>query len=118
VNRRHVAAAQGAFYAATGVWAVVGRRSFERITGFKFEGWLLKTVGLLVTASGAAMLEAARHDRVTPEIRLLAEASAVSLAAVDVVYVARRRISPVYLLDAIAEAGLVAAWHAVPDDPV
>ena len=111
LTRRRLAAAQGTFYVATGVWSIVGRRSFQRVTGFKFEGWLLKTVGALVTASGAAMIEAARHDRVTPEIRLLAEGSAASLAAIDVVYVARRRIRPVYLLDAVVEAALVAAWH-------
>lgn len=115
-NSRHVAAVQGAFYAATGVWAVAAPRSFQRVTGFKFETWLLDTVGALVTASGAAMVEAARNDRVTPEIRLVAEVSAASLAIVDVVYVARRRIHPVYLLDAVAEAGFVAGWHLASRD--
>jgi hypothetical protein len=33
--------------------------------------------------------------------------------AIDCYYVARRRISPVYLLDAVAEAGIVAAWIAL-----
>lgn len=41
--------------------------------------------------------------------------SAAGLSLIDLVFVARRRISPVYLLDAAAEAALVAAW-AVADD--
>ena len=37
-------------------------------------------------------------------------ATAGGLAAVDLVFVGRRRISSVYLLDAAAEAALIAAW--------
>ena len=33
-----------------------------------------------------------------------------ALATIDTVYVAKRRISPVYLLDAVAEIALVAGW--------
>ena len=29
----------------------------------------------------------------------------ISLSAIDVIYVAKRRVSPVYLLDAVAEIG-------------
>ena len=36
--------------------------------------------------------------------------SALGLLAIDVWYTATRRISPIYLLDAAAEAALVAAW--------
>jgi hypothetical protein len=31
---------------------------------------------------------------------------------IDVSFVAKRRISPIYLLDAAAEAALVAGWYA------
>jgi hypothetical protein len=41
---------------------------------------------------------------------LVAAGGAAALAAIDTVYVAKRRISPVYLLDAVAEIGLVAGW--------
>ena len=41
---------------------------------------------------------------------LVAAGSAAALAAIDTVYVAKRRISPVYLLDAVAEIALVAGW--------
>ena len=44
---------------------------------------------------------------------LLAISSAAGLAVIDVVYVKKRTISPLYLLDAAAEAVLIAAWLAV-----
>jgi hypothetical protein len=40
----------------------------------------------------------------------LAPGNAVALTAVDVVYVAKRRIRPVYLLDAVLEIALLAGW--------
>ena len=111
-----VAATQGAFYTATGVWPIVGLRSFEAVTGPKPEGWLVKTVGGLIGVAGAAMTSAALRKRVTPEIAMLGAGCAAVLAAIDVVYVARRRISPVYLLDAVAEGVLMAGWASAASE--
>jgi len=154
--------AQGAYYALTGAWALLHLRSFMWATGHKVDPWLVRTVGVLVTAIGAAlMLEGLRERRRTTHERALASpvpehlrtgsssadaaprpqrvsppappraterissapppqlddplvalavASAAGLAAIDLVYVARRRIRPIYLLDAVAQAGLAAAW--------
>ena len=41
---------------------------------------------------------------------LLAAGSAAALGAVDVIYVAKRVIPPIYLADAVPEAILVALW--------
>ena len=41
---------------------------------------------------------------------LLGAGSALSLAGIDLVYVKRRRISRIYLLDAVGELTLVGAW--------
>lgn len=105
-----LALVQGAFYLASGLWPIVHLPSFEAVTGPKAEGWLVKTTGALIAVAGTAMLMAGRHRRVMPEIRLLAAGSAAALAAADVIYVAKRRIPPVYLLDAATELALVAAW--------
>ena len=105
-----VAVTQGAFYTATGVWPIAHLGSFEAVTGPKPEGWLVKTVGGLIGVAGAALASAGLRRRVTPEIALLGAGCAAVLAAIDVVYVARRRISPVYLLDAVAEGVLIAGW--------
>jgi hypothetical protein len=105
-----LAVAQGAYDVVTGVWPIVHLRSFEAITGPKLEGWLVKTVGALIAVVGGTLLSAGLRRRVSPEVMLLAAGSAAALGAVDVVYASRRRISPVYLLDAFAEGVLVAGW--------
>jgi hypothetical protein len=101
---------QGVFYAATGLWALVDLDSFMAVTGPKTDRWLVKTVGILVTVIGAVLLFAWRRRAVPVEVALLAVASALSLAAIDVIYVANGTISRIYLLDAAAEVGLALAW--------
>jgi hypothetical protein len=101
---------QAIFYVATGVWPFVSIRSFEAVTGPKVDRWLVKTVGALVAVIGCALALASRRRQLAPEIVLVAAGSAAALATIDTVYVAKRRISPVYLLDAVAEIGLVAGW--------
>jgi hypothetical protein len=108
--REWLAVGQGVYYAVTGAWPLVSMGSFERVTGAKREHWLVKTVGLLLVAVGGSLALAGARRRVTPETALLAAGCATALGAVDTVYAARRRISPVYLLDAVGEAALTAAW--------
>lgn len=102
-----------AYFVIGGVWSVVGRRSFETISGGKTDYWLVRTVGGLLTAVGAVIGVAGINRRVTPEIRWLAISTSVVLAIIDVVYVSKRRISPVYLLDAVANLGLIGGWLAM-----
>ena len=90
----------------------VSRRAFEAVTGPKTEWWLVETVGAIVTTVGAALLSGARSGRITPELRGLAAGCAFGLAAVDTVYVARRRIAPTYLLDAAAQIAALTALAA------
>jgi hypothetical protein len=110
-GERHVAALHAAYYLGTGLWPLLHRPSFERVTGAKVDFWLVQTVGVTVAAIGMGLAQAASRPRpLSPELRTVAVASAAGLAIVDVYFVARRRISPVYLFDAAAEAALIAAW--------
>jgi hypothetical protein len=101
---------QAGVFGLGGMWSVVHRRSFEAVTGPKVDYWLVRTVGLLLTAVAAVLWRAADHDRLTPEVRLLGASTAAALLAVDVRYVAKRRIRRVYLLDGLAQAGILAGW--------
>lgn len=103
---------QAAYYVATGLWPFVHLPSFIAVTGPKREVWLVKTVGALVTVIGSVLGCAAARDRVTPELEALSAGSAAALGAIDVWYVARRRIAPTYLEDAAAEAGVIAGLAA------
>lgn len=85
-------------------------RTFEAVTGPKTDRWLVKTVGVLVAIIGGVLVAGGRKRRVPSEVTALAAASALGLAGIDVNYAARGRISRVYLLDAVLELALVAAW--------
>ena len=108
-DARPVLVAQGAYYAATGLLPFASRRAFEAVTGPKREWWLVQTVGLLVTVVGGALVSGAVRRRTSPELLAVAGGSAASLAAIDVVYVARGRIAPSYLADAAVQLGLLGA---------
>jgi hypothetical protein len=105
-----VAAVQGLYYLATGVWPLVHVESFMAVTGPKTDLWLVYTVGVLVGVVGVVLLVAARAGRVTPEVMLLAVGAALGLTGIDVIFVARGAIAPIYLADAAAELVLVAWW--------
>jgi hypothetical protein len=105
-----VALAQAAMYILTGLWPLVSIGTFQKVTGPKCDIWLVKTVGVLVTVIGAVIGVAGARRNVTPETPLLGVGSALGLAGIDIVYVAKGRIRPIYLLDALAELLLVGAW--------
>ena len=104
-----IASVQGGYFLATGLWPLLSRRTFEQVTGPKVDFWLAQTVGVLVACMGGLVVADLRN-RATPELRALGAGSAAGLALIDVVYVLRRRISPVYLADAGIEAALFARW--------
>jgi hypothetical protein len=107
---RAVCFVQGLYFAGTGAWPLVHLKSFMDITGFKVDQWLVKTVGVLILVVGLVLLSAARSRRISPEILGLAVGCALGLTAIDVYYVLADRIRDVYLLDALAEGGLIIAW--------
>jgi hypothetical protein len=106
----NLALGQSAFYLATGIWPLLSMNTFEKVTGPKTDKWLVKTVSMMINVVGVVLAVAGTRRKIAPEIPLLAAGSALSLAAVDVVYVSKKRISKVYLLDAVAELLIVALW--------
>ena len=99
------------------MWPLAHRRSFEWVTGRKTDFWLAQAVGATVAAIGLGLAQAAsRRQPIAPELRTIGVASAVGLTLIDVIFVARRRISPVYLLDAAAETALVLGWAVADSD--
>ena len=112
LTRRGVLLGQGGYYVATGVLPFVSRRAFEAATGPKREWWLVQTVGALVTVIGGALIAGAGRRRESPELVGTAAGAAAALAAIDVVYVAKRRISPTYLADAAIQAAVLGGLAA------
>jgi hypothetical protein len=96
------------YYCVTGVWPIVHLRSFYAVTGRKSEGWLVQTFGALICGIGAVLLgNPPREGRRIQES--VAAAAGGALIASEVAFVARRRISPIYLADAALETLLLLA---------
>lgn len=110
VSLQDLPLAQGLFYLITGLWPLFSPRIFQKVTGPKVDFWLVNTVGLLIAVVGAVLGLAWKNHRVTPETTLLGAGSAASLGAIEIYYGLKRRIRPVYLLDAVVEAVLVLLW--------
>jgi hypothetical protein len=105
--------AQAGYDVASGLWPIVSPRTFQAVTGRKTDVWLVQTIGALIGVVGTTLAVAAKDGRQdTATVRTLALGSALSLAAVDVCFVARRHIPPIYLADGGIELGLVAGWLA------
>ena len=110
---------QGLYYLVTGVWPLVSIRSFVWVTGPKTDNlksgleidhWLVMTAGVLITAIGLGIVVAAARRRASAEIITVAVGAAVGLTAIDVIYTWRGMIGPVYLVDAVLQILLIAAW--------
>ncbi len=110
---------QGLYYFVTGVWPLVSIETFQMVTGRKTDHlvtgreadhWLVMTVGVLITCIALALLIAAWRRHCSPEVAILAVTSALGLTCIDVIYVARQVILPIYLADAALEVLIIAAW--------
>jgi hypothetical protein len=110
---------QGSYFFLTGIWPIVHLRSFLWVTGPKTDHlvtgreedhWLLMTVSVLIVSVGLTLLVSAYRRSVSAEIATLAIAASLGLTAIDVIYVARQVIWPIYLLDAVIEVILISAW--------
>src|SRR5262245_20682519 len=82
----------------TGIWPLISIESFQAVTGPKTDHLMTgrEADHWLVMTAGLAMLVAAWRGRVSAEIVTLAVGMAVGLTAIDVIYVRREVVSPVY----------------------
>ncbi|MGZ5281718.1 MAG: hypothetical protein ACXWEY_05500, partial [Bacteroidia bacterium] len=105
-----VAWLQGIYYFVTGIWPLIQMESFVWLTGPKTDYWLVRMVALLIVSISLALLSAAYHKRVSPEIKILAVASIISFCIIDFYYAWVDSISGIYVLDGIAEIGFLLSW--------
>ena len=107
--RWRLLAFQSGYYGVAGIWPILHLRSFEVITGPKVDDWLVHMVGLLAAAIGLVLGAATLRNRVrSPDVVLLAIASAAAFASIDIWYGVTGRISSIYLADACMQIGLIA----------
>lgn len=107
-----MALTQRPYYLVSGAWSVVHIDSFQRVTGRKADLWLVKTVGLLLVAIGGGLILAGVGRGFVPGLVFIAMASAAALLVIELVYVLKRVIGPIYLADALVELGFLIWWAA------
>jgi hypothetical protein len=114
-----VVGAQGIYFFVFGAWPIIDIHSFQAVTGPKTDHlatgnendhWLVLTVGALITVIGATLLIAAYFRHYSLEIAFLAGTSAIALATIEVIYVYRKVIAPIYLADAAIELLFCLFW--------
>src|SRR4030042_4958162 len=108
---------QGLYYFITGLWALLSMRTFEKVTGPQTDRWLVQTIGLMLVVIGLALITSGIRKTITPEMVILGVGTAGVLLGIDVFYVSIKKISRIYLLDAVAELLLIAGWIAIYVSP-
>lgn len=110
VDQHLVLRTQGAFNLVNGLWPLLHLRSFEAVFGRKTDHWLVRTVAGLLLVVGVTQLRSGTDAASIRTARRIGLGTSIVLGSIDVLYAPRRRISRLYLLDALAEGALVAAW--------
>lgn len=114
MNPMLVARAQGAFNAACGTWALLGLSSFERYFGpqrpRQEQDWLVRTVSGLLVSCGWSQIRALPTAEGMAQARRLGLGTALTLFAIDLVYVPAGKVRRSHALDAAIEAGWLVAW--------
>ena len=89
---------------------VTGEKTDNLPSGLDADHWLLMTVSLLITSIAMTLLVAACRRTQAIEIGVLGLGAALGLTAIDIIYVVRQVILPIYLLDAILELPIILSW--------
>ena len=108
-----LALAQGLFNVVGGAWPVVSLRSFEWVYGKKKDVFLQKTVGGLLLSIGLMQLTGRESEQELAVARRLGIATALTLLAVDLIYIPKGEMRKTYIQDALCEIGWIAAWAKV-----
>lgn len=108
-NPASLARAHGVFNVIAGAWPLTSIKSFEWIFGPKVDRWLEYTVSGLLLSNGVAQITAAEADELQTA-RRIGYGTAITLLAVDLVFVARGRLRWTYLIDAVFEIAWITAW--------
>src|SRR5262249_50298275 len=93
-----------------GLWSVLGYGFHGAASGETVTAYLAHSTGLLVLIIGAALCLAAYRRQGSPEVLLIALGAAAGLTILDLLYVFNGSISVLFILDALIQASLVAAW--------
>lgn len=100
---------QSVYTFITAVWPIVHVKSFMDVSGYKTDVWLVKTVGVLLTAISVALLVSIPNKSNFP-IAVLALFTAAGMAYVDFFYALNNTIPNIYMADGAIEILFAFVW--------
>ena len=105
LEQKIISRLQAVYYLVTGLWPLIHIESFVNVSGPKTDLWLVKMVGLLTTSIAVSLWYISAHH--LKSALVLGVTAALSYIAVDVYYVLRDVIPPIYLADAVVEVLII-----------
>ena len=101
---------QGIYTLLTALWPLIDIQSFMWATGPKTDIWLVKTVGVCLTAIALSLLSSLFvPSHPLPSI-VLGGCTAVGMACIDFYYTFTDTISAIYLWDGLLEIVFAITW--------
>ena len=100
----------GLYFALPSIWPFIHMPSFLAVTGPKTDLWLVQTVAVLLLVISAVFITAALTGEYQIYLGVLAVGSTAGMAFIDIYFATRDVIWNTYLIDAVAELLLLAAW--------
>ncbi len=100
----------GLYFFITGIWPILHMPSFIAVTGPKTDLWLVRTVGILILLIGIGLMISAIRKFITLPVIIIGAGAALGLTLIDIIYVMKHVISPIYLLDACIEIIILVLW--------
>jgi len=100
----------GLYFALPSIWPLIHMPSFLAVTGPKTDLWLVQTVAVLLLVISAVFITAALTGEYQTYLGVLAVGSTTGMAFIDIYFATRDVIWNTYLIDAVAELLLLAAW--------
>ncbi|MEI6950509.1 hypothetical protein V9K67_25220 [Paraflavisolibacter sp. H34] len=101
---------QGIYTFLTAVWPIVDIESFLKVSGYKTDIWLVKTVSLLLLSISLCLLLSIFSKGPYLPITVLMLTLSVSLAYVDFYYALNDTISNIYMADGAAQVVFTFCW--------
>jgi hypothetical protein len=98
------------YYYLTALWPLIHIRSFILVSGPKDDLWLVKTVSVLLLAVCNTLLAVLLLNNCNIYAGVLAMNVCCGFIIIEIHYVRKGTISPVYLLDAVVQLALLISW--------
>lgn len=101
---------QSIYILITAIWPLVHIESFMRVTGYKEDIWLVKTVGALLIPVGTCL---GMHLFIRTDYRtalVLGSFTAIAFSCIDFYYALKDVIADIYMADGVLQLVFLSVW--------